>query len=103
MQGGSEGLKNLRLVHKECHTEAHSIMSREKMAHWWRNKGNYLRRSNIEAFAQADMNIENTQSVEKSISKRKEKVTRQRELEARNKQAQASKARMIQMLRESRL
>jgi RNA-directed DNA polymerase len=102
-QGGSEELKDLRLVHKECHTEAHSIMSREQMAYWWRNKGNYLRRSNIEAFAQADMNTESTQSVEKSIKKRKEKVTRQRKLEASNRQAQAAETRATQMLREGHL
>lgn len=96
-QSGSEGLKDLRLVHKECHTEVHSIMSREQMAYWWRNKGNYLCRGNIEAFAQADMNTESVDTVEKNISRWKKKATRQRRLEASKKKAQAAEARATQM------
>ncbi len=102
-QGGSEGLKDLRLVHKECHTEAHSIMSREQMAHWGRNKGNYLRRSNIKAFAQADMNTESASEVDKEISRQKSKVALVRKREAIKKQVQAAKARAEQMQREGHL
>ena len=103
LQDGSEELKDLRLVHKECHTEAHSIMSREQMAYWWRNKGNYLRRANIEAFAQADMKIESISGVDKKISSYKKKVTADRKFDAKKKQAQAAKLRSEQMLREGRL
>ena len=102
-RGGSEELKDLRLVHKECHTEAHSIMSREQMAYWWRNKGNYLRRENIEAFAQADMNTESANAVEENISRRKRIVTTERKLEASKKRVRAAKTRARQMLREGYL
>jgi len=78
-------------------------MSREQMAYWWRSKGNYLRRSNIEAFAQADMNTESVSAVEKNISRRKKKVIVERKLKAKKKQARAAKLRSIQMLREGRL
>ena len=60
-------------------------------------------RENIEAFAQADMNTESVNAVEKNISRRKKKVTLERKLEARKKQAQAAEARATQMLREGRL
>ena len=69
------------------------------MAYWWRSKGNYLRRSNIEAFAQADMNTESVSAVEKNISRRKKKVIVERKLKAKKKQARAAKLRSIQMLR----
>ena len=71
------------------------------MAYWWRNKGNYLRRENIEAFAQADMNTESVSEVDKKISRQKRKVTQQRKMEASKKQAQAAETRAMQMLRDA--
>ena len=73
------------------------------MAYWWRNKGNYLCRENIEAFAQADMNKGSVNDVDKKISSHKKRVIADRRYDAKKKQAQAAKLRSEQMLREGRL
>jgi len=94
-QGGTDELNNLRLLHQECHTEAHSIMSREQMSYWIKMKGNYIKKSNIRAFAGKEM------SGSKNQVAKLEKVTKmqtiKRTLERKRK---ASAKRVALMLKE---
>jgi RNA-directed DNA polymerase len=83
-QGGTDELNNLRLLHQECHTEAHSIMSREQMSYWIKMKGNYIKKSNIQAFAETEMNgsKDGVTEVEKAIKIQMNKRALERERKA---------------------
>jgi len=42
LEGGSEKLNNLRLLHLDCHKEIHSVISLKQMAYWFKRGLNYI-------------------------------------------------------------
>lgn len=95
-QGGDERPNNLRLLHQQCHSEAHSKMSREQMSYWAKMKGNYIKKENIDDFAKAEMK-------EGKMTAKKVEVKVQKLDKALQRKRIALAKRSAQMLKEGRV
>ncbi len=97
-QGGDERLNNLRLFHQQCHTEAHSIMTREQMSYWAKMKGDYARKQKINLFAKAEM-----KEAKVTISKIEKEVKQRQSYDTMERKRIASAKRASQMVKEGRI
>ena len=97
-RGGDERPNNLRLLHQQCHTEAHSIMTREQMSYWAKMKGDYAKREKIKLFAMAQ-----NKEAKSTISKIDKAIKLRQSHDVIERKRIASAKRAAQMVKEGRI
>ncbi len=107
-RSGDERPNNLRLLHQQCHTEAHSIMTKAQMSYWAKMKGDYAKsngrlrltakREKIKLFATTQ-----EKEAKSTISKIDEVLKLRQSHDAMERKRIASVKRATQMVKEGQI